>query len=451
MIGNSSLLGAILGINNSQAMLDKYNLQLQTGKKINSAADNASGLTIADSLLSQANGLDAGTSNANDAKGILSIADGALMSYGDTLQLMKTKAVSAASDAASPDSRKALQADINNFMSSLNKIASDTQFNGIGLLNGAFSNKSFQVGAYSGQTVDISIMSVASQKIGHLTESVGSSVTAGTTGATLSINGATIAQVTTSGTGADGANLLAKAINDKTSTSGVIATATNSVTGASVAGGSIADGDLKINGISIGAVNVTANDSSGSLASAINAVSNQTGVKATINGNGAIQLTSSDGGNIHLTEANGGAAKAGLTAGTNFGKITMSSKDGISIQNGSAVDGLNALTTSNYTLSSINVTTQVGAQRAMKLIDNAISEIGSIQSDVGSATNQLDRVVSVNTVTAQNVKAAYQNIMGADLASVQEQIKTWTVQNQAAMYSFTLAQQTQQNVLSILR
>lgn len=450
-MNNSSVLTAILGINNSQKMLDKYNLQLQTGNRINNAADDSSGLIIADSLLTQANGLAQGTSNANDAKGILQIIDGSLSKYGETLQMMKTKAISAASDGASPDSRKALQSDINNFMKSLSQIAGNTSFNGINLLNGTFTNKSFQVGSIAGQTVDISVLSAETSKVGHLTETVGSAVSAGTTGANLSINGTKIAQTTISGTTSDGANLLAKAINDQYDTTGVKATATNSVTGTSVLGGALADGDLKINGISIGAVNFAANDGSSSLISAINAVSSKTGVTAGINGNGSLTLTSSDGGNIHITEANGGAAKAGLTAGTNYGTVTMTSKDGVSISNGSAVDGLNTVTTTNYTLADVNLTTAKGAQRAMKILDNAVSEINGIQSNVGAATNQLDRVISVNTVSEQNVRAAYNNIMSADLTKVQEQIKTWTVQNQAAMYSFSLAQQTQQNVLALLK
>jgi flagellin len=448
---SASLANSIFNINNSMKMLDNYNLQIQTGKRINRAADDASGLTIADSLLTQANGLAAGTKNANDAKGMLNIADGALMTYGETLQLMKDKAVSAASDASSRDSRRALQADINNFMTSLNKIATDTEFNGVSLLNGTFTNKSFQVGAYAGQTVGISLMSASTSKLGHLTETTSAAVSAGTTAATLSINGATISQVTVSGTTKDGANLLASAINDQYENTGVKATAENSVTGVSVVGGAIADGDVSINGVSIGAVNVEANDDSGSLADAINAISNQTGVTASITGNGAIELTSMNGENIHITEANGGAAKAGLTAGTNYGTVSLTGRDGVSISNATAVSGLNAVTTDNYTLSDLDLTTFEGAERAMKIIDNAVSEVNRMQSNIGAATNQLDRVISVNEVTEQNVRAAESNIRDADLVKAQEQINQWTIKNQAAMYSFSMAQQTQQNILSILR
>lgn len=445
------LQNSVLGINNSQKMMDNLLLQIQTGKRINKAADDSAGMSIADSLKTQALSLAQGTKNANDAMGMLDIADGAMSTYKETLLQMKEKAVKAASDGESSDSRKALQSDINNFMKSLNKIAANTEFNGIKLLNGSFVNKSFQVGAYSGQTVDMSIFSVETQKVGHVTNVKGADVSAGTTAATLAINGQTIAQTTVSGTTKDGADLVAKAINAASENSGVTATAENSVTGASVVGGSLANGDLNINGISIGAVNFQANDNTGSLADAINAVSNKTGVSATINGNGALELTSANGENIHITEANGGAAKAGLTAGTNYGSITLSSQDGISIANGDAVSGMNATTSSNFTLADLNLTSKSTAQDAMTIIDNAISEISRYQSEVGAATNQMSRIIAVNDVTQKNVEAAESTIRSVDVAKAQEEYSNWSLRNQASLFAFSAAQQNQQNILSLLR
>lgn len=448
---NTSLMNSVFHINESTKMLDQLNLRIQTGKRINRAADDASGLSIANSLRTQANGLAAGTKNANDAKGIMNIADGALMTYNDTLFQIRDKATAAASDASSPLSRRALQADINNFMSSLNKIAKNTEFNGIKLLDGTFRNKSFQVGAYSGQTIGISILSTETSKIGHMSETIGASVSSGTTASNLTINGETIAQTTVSDTNSDGANLVAKAINNKTDKTGVTATATNSLTGASVQGGSIADGDLSINGVSIGAVNFEANDATGSLVDAINAVSNQTKVSASINGNGSLELTTENGENIHITANNSGDTKAGLTAGQNYGKIKLTSQNGVSIANATAVSGLDNTTTNNYTLSNINVNTTEGAERALTIVKNAINEINRIQSDVGAVTNQLDRVISVNKVTEKNVLSAESNIRDADIVKTQKEISDWTVKNQAALFSFQMGKQVQQNILSILR
>ena len=448
---NYGLSNSVLNINKSTKMLNSLNLELQTGKRINRAADDSSGLAIADSLLTQANGLAAGTKNANDAISVMNIADGALTTFKDTLSQMLDKATAAASDISSPESRKALQGDINNFSSSLNKIAKNTEFNGIKLLNGTFANKQFQVGAYANQTVGLSIQSVETAKIGHFSETIGSKVSAGTTAATLSINGATIAQSTVSDTTKDGADVVAKAINDQSANTGVTARAKNSLTGSSVTGGSLADGDLSINGVSIGAVNFEANDNSGTLTAAINAISNKTGVSARIAGNGALELTTENGENIHITEANGGAAKAGLTAGKNYGHLILEGKNGVSIANATAVSGLDSTTTNNYSLADIDLSTTSGAERALSIVNNAIKEVNSIQANVGAATNQLNRVIEVNKVTEQNVKSAESNIRDANLVDVQKELKSWSIKNQAALYSFSMAEQTQQTILSILR
>jgi flagellin len=408
-------------------------------------------MTIADNLRMQHNSLAQGTKNAQDAISLLNIADGAITDFKDTLGMMKDRAMSAASDASSGQSRQALQEDIRNFMKSLNTIANNTTFNGLKLLNGTFSNKNFQVGAYANQSVGISLGSLNTNKIGHLTEDVSDNgVSAGTTAANLTINGATISQVTVSGTGKDGANLLAEAINAQEVNTGVTARATNEVSGAPVAGGAVADGDLSINGVSLGALNISANDSTGTLVDAINNISAQTGVTAAVEA-GSVVLTAENGENIHITEANGGAAKAGLTAGTNYGKVTLSSNGSTTIENATAVSGLDSVTTTNYTLSDVDVTSYEGAQKALTILENALAEANQEGSNVGSVTNQLERVISVNQVTEQNVKAAESTIRDANIEEVTSQLNDFQIKYQASIFSLSKANELQQNVLSLLR
>lgn len=442
---------AIFNMNKNMNMIDNLLLQVQTGNRINKASDDSSGLTIANNLRMQSNSLTQGTKNATDAKNLLNIIDGSLTTYKETIDLMKTKAISAASDTASAESRSALQKDITNYMKSLNKIANETSFNGMNLLNGTFSNKEFQVGAYSNQTIGVSVNSLHTTKMGHLNETkTTTGVSAGTTAATLSINNSVIGQVTISGTGKDGANLLADSINLRTSDTGVKAKAENKVTGGVVTGGSIADGDIKINGTSIGSVNVNANDSTGTLVDAINSITSDTGVSARLEA-GKLVLESESGENIHITEANTGAAKAGLTAGTNFGTVTLKSQNAISVANGDAVSGLNALTTSNFTLSNLDLKTQDGAQRALDILDYALSEANNEASSVGSATNQLDRVISVNEVSVTNLQSAEKNIRGANTEEITKQLSDLQVKYQASIYALTQSNTLQQNVLSLLR
>lgn len=136
---------AIYGINNSQVQMDKYLNQIQTGNRINSASDDSSGLAIANNLRSQHMGIAQGTSNANNAKSLLNIADSALNTYKETLDTIKTKSVQAASSTESANSRQALQNDVNKLLESLRSISNNTSYNGINLLNGTFSNKSFKL------------------------------------------------------------------------------------------------------------------------------------------------------------------------------------------------------------------------------------------------------------------------------------------------------------------
>ncbi len=134
--------------------------RLSTGKKINNASDDAAGMVIANTLLSQSNGYGQAVKNANDAISIAQVADGALGQATDILQNIRIKAIQAAGAAQSPESRQAIQADISKNLESLKNIADNTSFNGQKLLSGSFTDKAFQVGASSGETIEISLGSL---------------------------------------------------------------------------------------------------------------------------------------------------------------------------------------------------------------------------------------------------------------------------------------------------
>ncbi|MBQ7136202.1 MAG: flagellin B, partial [Campylobacter sp.] len=131
--------------------------RLSSGLRIQTAADDASGMAIADSLRSQANSLGQAIANANDAVGIIQTADKAMDEQIKILDTIKTKAIQAAQDGQNSDSRRALQNDISRLLEELDMIATTTSFNGQQLLNGNFSNKNFQIGAYSNETAKVSI------------------------------------------------------------------------------------------------------------------------------------------------------------------------------------------------------------------------------------------------------------------------------------------------------
>ena len=286
--------------------LSKSLNKLSSGLRIQTAADDASGLSIADSLRSQASALGQAIANGNDAIGIIQVADKAMDEQLKILDTIKTKATQSAQDGQTTQSRQALQADIVRLMEELDNIGNTTSFNGQQLLNGTFSNKEFQIGAYSNQTVKASIGATTSDKIG-LTRFESSKLLTATAAGAVSITFVNVdgvnnvkVQAATISTGlGKGVGALAENINKVANETGVRATYDVTWKGSkAITAGEMKD--LKINGVIIGDISVKANDENGALINAINAVKDQTGVTASLD-KGKLVLTSVDGRAINAT------------------------------------------------------------------------------------------------------------------------------------------------------
>ena len=140
--------------------------KISSGRRINRASDDASGMIIANSLNSQVRGLGQSIRNANDSIAMVQIADGALHESTNIIHQIKEKAIQASSAAQSSESRQAIQADISKMISSLEEISGNTSYNGQNLLSGSFTDKKNQIGPEAGQTIDISIASASPEKLG---------------------------------------------------------------------------------------------------------------------------------------------------------------------------------------------------------------------------------------------------------------------------------------------
>jgi len=165
-INNNSSLYANTELQKSQNNIFTSLAKLSAGRRITKAADDASGLTIADNLNSQARGFGQAIRNAGDAASIVQIADGALAESTDLVNSIRVKALQAGNASQSPASRQALQADIDKSLAQLGEISNTTSFNGQKLLSGDFNNKNFQIGNNPGEAVNISIASVAPEQLG---------------------------------------------------------------------------------------------------------------------------------------------------------------------------------------------------------------------------------------------------------------------------------------------
>ena len=482
--------------------IDSSLSKLSSGLRINSAADDASGMSIADSLRSQASGLGQAIANANDGISIIQIADKAMDEQTKILDTIKTKATQAAQDGQSADSRKALQADITKLMSELDNIAGTTSYNGQNLLSGQFTNKSFQVGAYSNQSIGVSIGATSTDKIGTTRFETSSTITA-LTNEKLTFsnigggNKFTLESVKISTSAGTGLGALAEVINKNSDLlGGIHASFTVQTTGtAAVTTGTITG--LAINGIKMGDVTVTGeNDSKGSLVNAINSYSQDTGVTASMDSRGHLELSSADGRAIQISGGSlhslTGLGSSSADKDVNAGRLTLIRVGGADIQVSGSVasNGItsnikdNAMETTislrdikgsftadqasamgfnaNANTAAVSaaattnkvaagVTTLKGAMAVMTIADAALKNLDRIRSDLGSTSNQLTSTVNNISVTQVNVKAAESQIRDVDFASESANFSKHNILAQSGSYAMSQANAVQQNVLRLLQ
>ncbi|EMC8718116.1 flagellin A [Campylobacter jejuni] len=330
---NVAALNAKANADLNSKSLDASLSRLSSGLRINSAADDASGMAIADSLRSQANTLGQAISNGNDALGILQTADKAMDEQLKILDTIKTKATQAAQDGQSLKTRTMLQADINRLMEELDNIANTTSFNGKQLLSGNFINQEFQIGASSNQTVKASIGATQSSKIGLTRFETGSRISVGgevqfTLKNYNGIDDFKFQKVVISTSVGTGLGALADEINKNADKTGVRATFTVETRGMGAVRAGATSDDFVINGVKIGKVDYKDGDANGALVSAINSVKDTTGVEASIDENGKLLLTSREGRGIKIEGNIGRGAFINPNMLENYGRLSLVKNDG---------------------------------------------------------------------------------------------------------------------------
>ena len=469
----------------ANAVSNNRNLSLSLGKlssglRIQTAADDASGLSIAYSLRSQASALGQAIANGNDAIGIIQVADKAMDEQLKILDTIKVKATQSAQDGQTTQSRQALQADIVRLMEELDNIGNTTSFNGQQLLNGTFSNKEFQIGAYSNQVVKASIGATTSDKIG-LTRFESSKLLtfAGKVNLTFlnvdGVNNVKVAEAVISTGLGKGIGALAENINKVADKTGVRATFdTTWISSKAIDGGQIKS--LVINGVKIGDLEVKAGDKNGALVNAINAVKDQTGVEASVNTEGRMVLTSRDGRAIKIS---GGTISAGLGGKRGTSKVKQDNAGGkfsvaFSKTNNShggnqqsvalrdvrgqldkdlaAAMGFQRMSNGVMTSAqSAGVMTLRGAMAVMDIAESAQKTLDQIRSDLGSVQNQLVATVNNITVTQVNVKSAESQIRDVDFAAESANFSKAQLLAQSGSYAMSQANTVQQNVMRLLQ
>ncbi len=306
---NVAALNAHKSMTKNDRLMGESIERLSTGLRINKAADDASGMAIADSLKAQALGIGQAIRNANDGISMVQTADGALQESINIINTIKTKAIQAASDGQTTATRRAIQNDIDKLLIELDAIAKTTSFNGQKLLSGAFTDKKIQIGAFANETANISIGSSEANKVGHisqadlsLTSDAGGetqlTITSSITGEELTLN--TI-DIDYNNQRENGMGALADEVNRYTSVTGISADAVVKTATTNAIQEGVTGEDFAINGIMIGAIPVDTNDYSGALVNAVNEKTAETGVEAFLTKDGRLTLQSIDGRAIKVT------------------------------------------------------------------------------------------------------------------------------------------------------
>ena len=336
--------------------------RLSSGVRINSAKDDAAGLAISTRMTASIRGISAAIRNANDGISLTQTAEGSLAQIGDNLQRIRELAVQSANTGNNASDRAAMNNEAKQLVAEIDRVANNTTYNGIKLLDGSFQGQDLQVGAGNGSNDRIAI-SIDSAKSSALGVGSNSSYAASTVGvavgdtalaaSALNINGYTTGAAADDGVSytlpATSGIAVAAAINAISANTKVTATVgETSVAGVAVTNFStvVDDGDVMVNGVSIGAIAAasTAAGRGGQVAAAVNAISSQTGVTATFNTTtGAVALNAADGRNITVTSTLGTAA-TGLASGVTSSMVGATSTStaavtGLTI-NGVAIDSV---------------------------------------------------------------------------------------------------------------
>ena len=176
---NLSAMNTSRQLGSVTSALSKATEKLSSGYRINRAADDAAGLSISEKMRSQIRGLNKASSNAQDGISLIQVAEGALNETHSILQRMNELATQAANDTNTSTDRDAINAEIEQLQSEIDRIQSTTQFNTMNLLSGSFTGKNLQVGAISGQSISISISKMSVSALGIQTLSVSTFSSAG--------------------------------------------------------------------------------------------------------------------------------------------------------------------------------------------------------------------------------------------------------------------------------
>ena len=481
---NVMSLNAQRNLNSSQGLLSQALQRLSSGLRINSARDDAAGLAIATRFTTQIKGLNQAVRNANDGISLAQTGEAALGEVTNNLQRIRELAVQSANATNSASDRAALNAEVQQRVADIDRIASQTSFNGQKILDGSFGTAAFQVGANVGETITVNFSTgVRASQIGQIATDSGTQVTNDALtegGLTIAVGSADAISIgeSTAGTGAgqsaESAYAKAEAIQSA-GIAGLTVTAANSQSSTFTALSTVTSYSLTVNGEAIytGHDSTATSLSGAAVADQVNLSAATTGVRAEYDGTNLI-FTSTDGRDIDITETKNVATGEGLTgtltdnagasadfaatggvSGSFGGTITLSAAETITL--GGGEEARAGFTTAQQiavdavTLSSVGVDTVDNANQTILRVDAALGTISSVRSEFGAVQARFEStIVNLQTIS-ENLSASRSRIEDADFAAETAKLTKAQILQQAGVAVLAQANAVPQTVLGLLR
>lgn len=471
-------------INSTSNALNTSMQRLSTGSRINSAKDDAAGLQISNRLTNQISGLNVATRNANDGISLSQTAEGALQQSTNILQRIRDLAIQSANGSNSDADRAALQKEVSAQQAELTRIAETTTFGGRKLLDGSFGTTSFQVGSNAYETIDVSLRDASSSAIGSYQLGSNEATTAASIAGTASASGVASGTINLVGggkseaialTAGSSAKTIAEQFDGKIPNLSARARTVFTAEVAAVSGGSMSfDVTVGTEKVSLAGITTTQD-----LADQLNSNASKLGIAASLDDKGTLTITSSTGENVVFGNQTGtatagtvavkvqgsdgkfeSAAKNVVNAATPSttkivtGYVQLNSPTAYSISGtgtqASQIFG-SATAAQKSTVGAIDISTAVGAQNAIAVVDNALAGIDSQRADLGAVQNRFDNTINNLQNIAENASAARSRIMDTDYAAETANLSKNQVLQQAGTAILAQAKQLPQSVLSLLQ
>ncbi|MFX1675743.1 flagellin [Paraburkholderia sp. A2WS-5] len=484
MLGINSNINSLVAQQNltgSGSALSQAITRLSSGKRINSAADDAAGLAISNIMQTQINGLNQGVSNSNDGVSMVQTASSGLSSLTNSLQRIRQLAVQATNGGMTDTDRQALQQEVSQQVSEINRIASQTTYNGMNVLNGSLGAVSFQVGANVGQTISLNLsQGVAASSLG------GGVVKAGDTIASLAVSldsNGNVWQAASDGTNAASKgtevtqlNLVSDgkgsfSVTDQNgqavsfSTSGMFDTTTtpgqikikaaSNIDPATVAteidkvnAQALTAGSPLANGTTLGTLSgFDLNASTGLDSSASPQSSDVTSITVKSDGNYGYTFWDQNGNQL---SASGNVVTKEFTSATAYNPATpAAAKLGTPTAGNTKFSVASSATT--QTVDKVDVSTVQGANKAIQSIDDALNTVNNIQATLGAAQNRFTAISTAQQAQSTDLSQAQSSIQDANFAAETAALSKAQVLQQAGISVLAQANSQPQQILKLLQ